>query len=312
MSYKHLYEHLHLTDHDIETIFAELEKNPNLQAHELQQITGRDPKTARRMLRTANKVLDWRREQPPPDHQFGEMAAAIRYGVSAEYVRHFFQVHGTRQARLRRPQSAHLDDLYGQLGKLKACFENVDSPYLPPDYRELLEVRGCDWRLDPMMWFYMCTPDLSDMRRWDPEFKQLLEHMEGGEFKKRFGKLRDTVQELEKTLVRLVQATKDTELQEKFKAIQVGWLLRRKPDTPKPHRVGSSSEPEDLEPDYTPTFAEQVMAKLEAVPLDIWRVCGMIEKQLALEEQLQALQTYLSSDEIRQVIKRGKCSGCAS
>jgi len=126
-------------------------------------------------------------EQPPTPQQVKQIAANVAgYDATAGYVDTVWKQLITWRRKIagnRLSIDEHLKDLINLAKSIRSCIErpNLDEE---ADYHQLMNVRGYDWRLDPAMWFDLCTPDLSKVNSWGIDPALLKSHIESNPLKK--------------------------------------------------------------------------------------------------------------------------------
>jgi hypothetical protein len=87
----------------------------------------------------------------------------------------------------------HLQRLKQYPDVIRKCLEHPTLTYLPD--RGLLTFRGYDWRLDPVKWFYLSTPDFSS-EDWGPELTMFRSHSSESNFWVHLEQLKEATNEL--------------------------------------------------------------------------------------------------------------------
>jgi hypothetical protein len=238
------------------------------------------------------------------------------YGTTLHYVeeanRRFIEWKTGSKIPLKRSlvdylERLHLDNILSQLETLRSCLEYPTLNDLP-DYRTLLNVRGNDWRLDPVMWFYLSTPDFSNKDLWGPKFPMLESHMKESPFWEHLEHLEHMVKDLEKyyDIIALKLSAEDQRFRDFWRAIQVERLRRETAWGYKPSRTTHSPEPtpEDFKLYYDQEYAKEVTKRFERID------DGLSLRQFELEKMLDQLNNDLLPDLINPIIVRGHCEKC--
>jgi hypothetical protein len=176
-----------------------------------------------------------------------------------------------------------------------------------PD-RGLMTVRWFDWRLDPVRWFYLSTPDFSEKKQWGEEFPILESHIMKSSFWEHLDQLKQLTVALEKKYDDIVSILliNDESFKltcEILKSKRTQWeplAIFRPSRTP----FNPDLELEQLEPYYDKELIEKIMHRFESIVPDIW------EPQSKLEEMLNQLYEDLLPDTINPIIVDGHCDRC--
>ena len=82
---------------------------------------------------------------------------------------------------------------------LAPCLTNPHLEQTDTAGRGPLELNQQNWRLDPITWFFLCAPDLSEVGKayWRIEFKEFRNKMEKITFWQHYQNLRDKVNDLQ-------------------------------------------------------------------------------------------------------------------
>lgn len=301
----------YLTQGEWNKIFNLIEENPHAEISDAAKLLPSSYRTTMgRALKVAKMLLN------QGDREVNEAIADEladnnpEYGVTQSYILNAYRRYqswleekGDRKS-LRR---LHQDNLINGIDAIRSCLEHPTLNDLP-DYRELLEVRGYDWRLDPLTWFYLCAPDFSDTSSWGKEFIQLRSHMDKSPFWEHLEQLKRAVDNLRKDYDRAAVKLfgNDPQLKEFWTRIQIEQLRRERNWHDRPSRTAHTPEPsaEDFKPYYDQDYAKTMMQKLKSTD------AGLIEKQLELERMLDQLNDDLLPDEIDPIILSGHCDKC--
>jgi hypothetical protein len=213
----------------------------------------------------------------------------------------------TSQLRKEASLKEHWDMLFLVAEKMRTCIEHPTLNDLP-DGRELLELREHDWRLDPTLWFYLCTPDFSQKHLWGVEFPLLESHMKDSPFWQHLEQLSQAVKMLEDDYNRIAVSLSndDRQLREFWKSLQLEKAIRETEWGHKPSRTPHKPEPakEEFQPYYDEEYGKEIMGIFNtAIP-------DLKSRQLELEKLLEQLHTDLLIDNVGGYITEGKCEKC--
>jgi hypothetical protein len=203
----------------------------------------------------------------------------------------------------------HLDNMNKQADILRSCLED-NKLYLQSGYtlRKPLEINGNDWRLDPVTWVRLCTPDFSDESLWGREFPLLKAHTKGSPFWKHLSELHQKAVNLEQDYEKAAQklVTED----DRFAAIWEVFRKRKLELLPhRPSRNPIALDDDDLsqyEPSCKPDLCEQIIDRLSKVDNKI----NSLDRPIELEVLLDQLNIDMVSTNIQTVIAKGWCDGC--
>lgn len=302
------YRALQLTPNEYRTIFDLVREGKEL-SFAKKKLKYRDRTTVARAYNVAT-LLYCRGIMPLSDEEATKIVEDAKYHTNAHYVHHAFLLYKTwhqdQQAhRLLRNEHTHL--IKEEAKRLRACIRNPRLHMLP-DKRELLEVDNQDWRLDPVMWFYLCTPDFSDRRKWSELFPLLTKHMRGSTFWKDSGGLRTAVRKLEEDYqIAAIQLGKDfDQFRELWNQMSVEKLIRKKDKFFRPSRYPDAppEEFEGFEPIYDRNYCEEVLGKFSKV------IEGLPMRLLGLEQKLEQLYNDLEPLKIYPIIDQSYCCEC--
>jgi len=283
------------------------------QGSELALSRHRNRTTIARALKVCQYLVARDRPDSLTDNEITSIKDYVRYGVNARYIENLFNAYKAwRLDRgpviIERVQGAHLDVLFAQLEKLRDCFENIDVYGSRPDDRERFEVRGVDWRLEPMMWFYLCVPDIWETERWDPEFQWLLEHMKQSEFETRLKEIRTMCKNLERSLDQAAGRVTEPGFAEKWQELKRVWWRTQEEESPiRPCRTGCAPE---VSPEWTPHFSYEETSKIERMLALVDTSANFDLTRCEIEDKLRELREYVASNELNQIIAEGCCSRC--
>jgi len=292
-------------------IFEVLTSDPHITIQELRRKLPGSPHT--KTVTKARNIAEWLLNQgielPNPDEVKKIALINSTYGATVKYVYDVYDhlcAWRNNQIGKEIQKRRHLENVLMQVELLRFCLEHPTLNDLPE--RELLEVRGYDWRLDPMMWFYLCTPSFSRKDLWGPRFPMLESHMKESPFWEHLEQLRQAVKALEQDYDRIaLNLFKNDQRFKKFwESVQFerlkresdwGYKSSRTLHTPEP-------EPEDLKPYYDQEYAKEVMKRFIGI------VSDLPLRQFELEKMLDQLHIDLLPDEINPLIVKGHCEKC--
>jgi len=270
----------------------------------------RNPTTIKTAYNVA-KLLHCRGTGPLSRKEAQEIADEARYHANVTYVQtafiHYKAWHEDRLAnKVRREEHTRL--IKEEAKRLRACVRNPRLHMLP-DKRELLEVDNQDWRLDPVMWFYLCTPDFSNSkRRWGDSFSLLRQHTRGSSFWKDYGDLWKAARKLEEDYqIAAIQLGKDfDEYRELWNQISVEKLGRKRGSLFRPSKYPDAplEEYEDFIPSYDTYYCDQVLSRFSKI------IEGLVMQLLELEQKLEQLYSNLEPHKIYPIIDQGYCCEC--
>jgi hypothetical protein len=204
----------------------------------------------------------------------------------------------------------HYDDLFATLEKLRLCTEYIGSDSGAD--RTLLIFRDNDWRIDPVQWFYLSTPDL-ESQDWQPILQQLKLHTPDWKFWKHWEHLKTKViqesekiqkacNEISKTNDEFMRVWQDIRLMLSINNYELGKWFR-------PSRTCLKPEPdtdflEQLADDDT---IEYIINEIEkAVPEPLW------EDFIQLEMDLEKIKKDLAEPMLFDWILKLSCGACAN
>jgi len=297
-----------MTSKDWYRIFDLALEKPDIEIKDAEKILDKHRTTVGRALRIAKYLIE--RGTKPLDEEIAELIAKnVGYGTTIKFVNgayyHYLNWRDDYSTKelLKR---LHLNTLLSQVSELCSCLEHPTLNDLPE--RELLEVRGYDWRLDPMMWFYLCTPSFSRKDLWGSEFPKLESHMKESPFWEHLEQLKQAVKALEKDYDGIARTLfkDDQRFEEFWKSIQLKRLERETDWGYKPSRTlhTPEPEPEDLKLYYDQEYAKEVMKRFIDIANDLPL------RQFELEKMLDQLYIDLLPDEINPIIVKGHCEKC--
>jgi hypothetical protein len=233
-------------------------------------------------------------------------AIAEKLNRDLRTVRKYLGIVDSKGEETKFLKEDHLKRVIAQVDSIRSCLEHPTLNGLPE--RELLEIREHNWQLDPMMWFYLCTPSFTRKDWWGSEFPMLESHMKESSFWEHLQQLKQTVIDLEKDYDRIaLKLFKDDQHFEEFwKSIQFERLKRESDWGYKPSRTPHTPEPspEELTPYYDQKYAKEVIERFIGIASDL------LPRQLEIEKMLDQLNNDLLPDEINPIIVRGHCEKC--
>jgi predicted transcriptional regulator len=212
---------------------------------------------------------------------------------------------GTEVNRGHLLRTRHLDRLFTIADTLRECLYDpvlaTPPALLPPG---LLTVYDQDWRLDPILWFYLCVPNLDEECEdyWGPELQMLREHLAENPFWDRWHKFRAAAYGLQNDYVEAIEKADKNEVEQL-------------PEHARPERISypvatrlpQATEPlwDEWEPPYDTEECEQAMTILKKHMPDLE------ERQLELLRMLRDLNEDLQPKErIEAMIVNRRCSFC--
>ena len=212
----------------------------------------------------------------------------------------------------RLSKEEHLKDLIYLAKSIRRCIErpNLDEE---PDYHQLMNVRGYDWRLDPVMWFYLCAPDLSKTDSWGTDPALLKSHIESNPLKKspfwaHLDQLWQKVKALENNYDKMAVEimSEDGEFKKYWESIQLERVKREKSEGAyKPSRTPLSlTLINDIRPYYDESKVDEVIDKFMKTDFIL------SVHQSELEEMLNQLYKDLNPTVINPLIVDGHCGEC--
>jgi len=153
-------------------------------------------------------------------------------------------------------------------------------------YWKPLHVEDFDYRLDPITWFYLCTPDFSEARYWKPCFLELKQYLQEIGFWNHYLELQGSVWKLQKQYEKVAKklSEEDEVFQEIWEQIQDKRLRALRPS-----RIPAdpSSDLKNYKPCYDSGYCDKVMKVLAE------NINGFSNWLYYLEEQLQKLNDDL-------------------
>jgi hypothetical protein len=262
---------------------------------------------SRKKKRTVNQTEIKRMKRLSEQPKSTIEGIAEKLGRDPRTIRKYLSIIDFRQDELKILRKGHLERVIAQMKIMRSCLEHLTLNDLP-DHRDLLDVRGYDWRLDPAMWFYLCTPDFSNRDLWGTEFPRLESHMKESPFWEHLKKLEQAVKNLEKNydIIALKLSVNDQRFKDFWKTIQIERLRRGTDWGHKPSRTAHNPEPapEDFKPYYDQDYAKEVMERFHNIDN------GLFLCQFEFEKMLDQLYIDLLPDEINPIIVTGHCDKC--
>jgi hypothetical protein len=310
-----------LEQSDYFLIFELMTKNSNITIKDLKMALPHRPnkKTVTKARNVAEQLMKIK-EQPPSDEQKKQIADSVAgYDGTVKYVNDVYnqliawrrKMGGNELSIIELSIGKHLNDLIELASSIRHCIvpPNLDEE---PDYHHLMNVMGYDWRLDPVMWFYLCTPDLNKVNSWPTEPALLKSHIESNPSKKspfweHMEELWQKVKALESVYdKRAVDLMKeDKNFKEYWESIQFERVKREDVGGYKPSRTPLSlSLIIDVKPYYDESKVDEVIREFE-------KIKDFLEgDQFELEQILNQLYKDLNPNEINDIIINGRCKKC--
>ena len=265
----------------------------------------RDPATIKRAYNVA-ATLHIRGKQSLDDSEAEAIALQAKYLITAGFVKNAFVQYlawRKRRSTIELLRKRHLKRLIAEVGMLRSCLTDPQLEWVPAIRKEPLIIRGQDWRLDPITWVRLCTPDLTDQDKWGPLFPSLKAHMKESPFWRHYLELRKTAHDLDKAYEEAARelAKGDDEFSKSWDKIQNEKLLMAKPS-----RVPDFPEPEwgECRPCYEQEDCSNILRRFAKIIPDVHN------RLSALENQLEQLNKDLLSHEVEPIIARGHCDNC--
>jgi hypothetical protein len=164
----------------------------------------------------------------------------------------------------------------------------------PPRYaRYPLELNGQDWRLDPITWFYLCTPDLSEDVEylWEDATPKFMNTIKKTKFWRDYIKLRYEVFQLNKGYEEAVQKLSETDVKLKELWDKITCERQR---YERSSRVPRFPEPswDEWEPCYDRECADSVLTQFLTVMPDVH------ERLIWMDDMLQQLNDDLATKQL--------------
>ncbi len=297
----------HLGPDEWHVVFDLLKDNQKAKRKDaLKELSGWDGTTVGRAL-AVGKLIMSRGLKPLDKEEAEQIAETARYDTKAKFIQsaHYAYLNWHNDYSTKEYlRKSHLDNLKKQLEVLRSC---LTSPQLElgADFRDYpLELFGegwsQDWRLEPVTWFRLCTPDLTDEAKWGLEYQQLKQHMKDSSFEKHYLQLYQEVINLDKAYKEAA-----TNFQRDYKKTWEDMQVKMV----SPYdisRIPAFSEPdwEEYESCCDRTLGDMMVDKF-AESID-----GLYQWQGKLENMLDQLNKDLLPSIVDSVIANGKCNGC--
>ena len=289
-------------------------KNPKIKRKDAVKLPQKwDPTTIGRAL-VVGKLIMARGNKPLDKEEAEQIAETAKYGTKASFVlnAHFGYIIWCDDYNKKRIlKERHTDDLLDLAVKIRSCIErpNLDEE---ADYHQLLNVRGYDWRLDPVMWFYLCTPDVSKTDYWGTDPALLKSHIESNPLKKSlfwdhmdqlWQKVKTLDHEYDKMAIEIM--ADDSEFKKYWESIQLEKVKREEEGVYKPSRTPLSvTLVNDIRPYYDESKVDEVIDKFAKTDFTL------SVHQYELEEILNQLYKDLNPNGINPLIVNGHCGEC--
>jgi hypothetical protein len=247
--------------------------------------------------------------EPISNEEAAQIAKRVGYGTKASYVQNIRYEYLDWLAREGKHQSLHIEELKKLANTFSLCIKDTRE-YELPDNRLLLEVDGIDWRLDPMMWFYLCTPDFEPMGKWGDLFPNLKEHLGQNPFWEHYEVLKNKADQLDSWFRLEVgklgpefHSRKDIwdelEKAKRDRRLNLTWYPSVFPNARPDERAG-------FEPGYDSTYADALLDLLGGNGLN--PEIQMFE----LETLLVEMKQDLSVERMLPMIEESHCKDCPS
>jgi len=218
-------------------------------------------------------------------------------------IRKYLFLAGAKESQLLELHSRHVDRVIRSVDLLRSCLINPKLVLIPKRREYPLELNGQDWRLEPLTWFRLCTPDLSNEELWGPEFFILKQHMKESPFWKHYYQLWQEAIKLDKAYQDVARnlGQRDREFNETWREIEKHMV----------HPYHISRIPDDPEPDWEQYKSCCDRAQSEKLIKMLIRVIpDLVDQQCGLEQLLEQLHQDLLPDEIEPLIVSGHCDNC--
>ncbi len=304
-----------LEQQDYFLIFELMTKNPNISIKDLRRKLLGPPhkKTVTKAHNVIEQLIELGKRPLTEEKKKQIEESVAGYDGTIKYVNDVYNQLNTWRRKLavnKLLREEHLQDLINLSKSIRRCIEqpNLDER---PDYHPLMSVRGYDWRLDPVMWFYLCTPDLSKTDSWRTEPVLLKSHIENNPVKdspfwehldQLWQKVKSLEHDYDKTAIKLMK--EDKEFRKLWKSIQVERMQREKSEGYKPSRTPLSlTLITDIKPYYDQGKVDGVMSRFKVIG-------HLSSRQFEIEQILGQVYKDLSPNEINDIIISGYCDKC--
>jgi hypothetical protein len=221
-------------------------------------------------------------------------------------VRKYLRIGDVETENQRQIRNIHIDTLKDQITSLRRCLEHPGIEYAVD--RGPLMFRGRDWRIDPVRWFCLSTPDI-ESDDWKPYLEQLRSHTPEWPFWNHLEELKKNTNSLAKEIFEAGDEISRRNLA--FKSLWDNVVKERTyliyGSQYRPSRTNLHPEPElvDMEQTLENDMIELVIGEIESYLSEpLW------EKQGALEEMLDQLTADFLDPRLNDWIVKGRCDGC--
>jgi len=238
------------------------------------------------------RLIKWRL-----NHKTLEEIVALS-GRDQRTVKKYLLLSGELQYRFDK----HCDHLLTLVPSLTSCLIDPQLHLLKLESRMPMNVNGYDWRLDPKMWLWLCTPDLSNESVIDPEIVKLLQHLRSGQYFEHFKALSDAIESLQ-----IEYDSAATELAKTDDKFGKSWEnFKDKAWQLEVSKIPGTTELNmaSYKPYYGDAYCQNVMKAFNKC------IEELSVKQWDLEKKLQELWTDLSPDIVIKTIRLGRCKEC--
>ncbi len=272
---------------------------------EVQQELKKHHTTVYRAYGVAERLINRDRKDEPTASEMDRIINSVGYETSESYVLEAFNRYEMWLLRRQKSLSENRQNILA-LGKIASQVRNClhkPSKQLHPDFHKFLYVGGQDWRLDPKMWFFLCTPSFKRWRNnWSELFPSFRYLTRKGFFWKNYGKLWKSVLELERQYqIAVIRLGQDfDEFRDIWMKLSVEKLMRETGELPRPYCYPDST-PEDMEwfePGYDCEYSEEVLKRfytVMGVELEI--------RYFELEELLAKLNRNMEPRVVKKLIE---------
>jgi len=227
-------------------------------------------------------------------------------GRELRTVRKYLAIEDIEIKRQRQLTNLHVRELTDQLNSLRLCLEHPGIE-LAVD-RGLLTFRGYDWRLDPVRWFCLSTPDI-ESDDWNPYLEQLRSHTTEWVFWKHWEELRNASMALAYEIRRIGReiAEKDADFKAAWDKVTNDVFHYENGSYYRPSRTSLNPEPSIS--DIIQTLDDDTIEYLHDKIQDSYQET-LWQKQAELEDMLDQLTIDFSDNRLDRWIVEGRCEGC--
>ncbi len=172
-----------------------------------------------------------------------------------------------------------------------------------------LQLYGHDWRLDPIRWFYLVVPNISDERYWDSRFhSELKSHISNSTFCDQYQKLQQKVEE-----VNSIYGPLADELVSKNPEFGSFWNQFKESTPPASYSSNCIPNAENnadtiQEEAYMPWYDRTVCFKIMKEFYE--KKSDLKSMLIELEQLLAQTRQVLIPSRIESIIEKGRCSEC--